>query len=141
MTPPNMPITPGASIPVAFTVMTTSRKTGILGSVPAMWRGIKPGGRYGPPLFAALLIIFFSALLVAAGTLYPRKIKALRIASCAGVFLAVVALAGGCGGGNGTRINGTPAGTADFLVQATVQDSQGNSLNVTRAITLELIVQ
>jgi DNA-binding beta-propeller fold protein YncE len=141
MTPPNMPIMPGTAIPISFVVRTTSRKTGVLGSVPAIWPGRNTGGPLDPPLYPALLIIFFSALLAMLGAIYGRKVKVLRFASCAGVFLAIVALTGGCGGGSGQRINGTPAGTADFLVQATVQDAQGNSLKVTRAVTLELIVQ
>lgn len=141
MTPPSMAITPGASIPITFTVMTTSRKTGVLGSIPAVWPGRNTRGPLLPPLYPALLIVSFGALLGLLGAIYGRKTKALRFASCAAVFLAVVALTGGCGGGSGKRINGTPAGTADFLVQVTVQDAQGNSLKVTRAITLELIVQ
>lgn len=142
MTPPNMPITPGTSIPISFTVMTTSRTTGVLGAVPAIGTGRNSGGRFGSPLFPALLTILIGALLLGLGAVYGRGKAILRVATCAGVFLVVVALMGGCrGSGSGKRINGTPAGTADFLVQATIQDAQGNSLHVTRAITLELIVQ
>jgi len=57
------------------------------------------------------------------------------------MFVAVAAIVGGCGGGGGKKILGTPSGTANFLVQATVQNAQGTSLNVTRAVPLQLIVQ
>lgn len=140
MAPASMAITPGTNIPVKFTVMTTSRTTGILGSAPAIWSGPKPGGRSGPLLFPALLAILVAAILWSLGKIYGLGSKIVRIASSAVVFIVVAALIAGCGGG-GKKINGTPAGTSTFLVQATVQDAQGNSLNVTRGISLQLIVQ
>jgi hypothetical protein len=45
----------------------------------------------------------------------------------------------GCGGG-GPTIIGTPAGTANFLIQASIQNAQGTSLNVTRSLPLQLTV-
>ena len=74
------------------------------------------------------------------GAVYGRGARRFRIISIVAVCIAVAALVDGCGGG-GPTILGTPTGTTDFLVQATVQNAQGTSLNVTRGLALELIVQ
>jgi hypothetical protein len=71
---------------------------------------------------------------------YGRAARKLRVVSIVAVFLTIAAIAAGCGGG-GPQILGTPTGTANFLVQATVQNAQGTPLNVTRSVALQLIVQ
>ncbi len=139
-TPATATITPGTAIPITFVVMTTSPITGVLGSVPAAWGGSRPWGRWGPRLFPSLVVILTIALFWILGTMYGRGTKKIRIVSIVAVFVAVAAFVGGCGGGR-KKILGTPAGKAEFLVQATVQNAQGTSLNVTRGVALELIVQ
>lgn len=139
-TPASAPITPGTVIPVSFVIMTTNPKTGVLGSVPAAWLGLRPGGRRGPLLFPSLIMILAVALIWILNAINGRGEKRLRLISIVAMFVAVAALAGGCGGG-GQKILGTPSGTANFLVQAKVQDALGNSLNVTRGVELQLIVQ
>ena len=84
-------------------------------------------------LAAALFRVFRAAL-------DPGERK-IHIVSVFAIFLAVAAFIGGCGGGGSKKILGTPAGTVDFQVQATVQNAQGTSLNVTRGVALRLIVQ
>ena len=139
--PASASITPGTAIPVSFVVMTTSRTTGVLGSAPATWRGPGPRGPWGLPLFPALLTLLAAALFgVFRAAANPGAMK-FRTVSVLTMFLAVAALIGGCGGGGSKKILGTPAGTVDFQVQATVQNAQGTSLNVTRGVALRLIVQ
>jgi len=140
-TPASATITPGTAIPVTFVVMTTNPKTGILGSVPATWLGSRPGGRWGPPLFPSLILILAVALFWTLSAIFGRGVKRFRLISILAMFIMIAAFVGGCGGGGGKKILGTPSGTADFLVQATVQNAQGASLNVTRALPLRLIVQ
>jgi hypothetical protein len=139
-TPTTATITPGTAIPITFVVMTTSPITGILGFVPAAWGGSRPQSRPGAPLLPALSVIAAFALLWSLSAKYGRGTKKIRIVSVVAVFVAVAAFVGGCGGGR-KKILGTPAGKAEFLVQATVQNAQGTSLNVTRGVALELIVQ
>jgi hypothetical protein len=138
--PPNPTIIPGTALPVTFVVMTTSQKTGVLGSAPAVGSGSRTHHRRGASRFPALGIIIAAALLLIFAAIYGRGEKKIRIVSIVAVFFAVAALVDGCGGG-GARIIGTPSGTANFVVQATVQNAQGISLNVTRAVALQLIVQ
>lgn len=139
-TPASATITPGTVMPVTFVVMTTNPKTGILGSVPATWLGSRPGGRWGPLLFPSLLLILAVALFWTVNAISGHGVKRFRLLSIFAMFVAVTAFVGGCRGG-GKKILGTPSGTANFLVQATVQSSQGTSLNVTRGLPLTLIVQ
>jgi DNA-binding beta-propeller fold protein YncE len=140
-TPPSAPIMPGTVLPVSFVVMTTNPKTGVLGSVPAAWPASKPPGRWGPTLlFPALMMALAVALYWILGTVLGGREKTVRIAWIFVTFVVVAAFAAGCGGG-GKKILGTPSGTANFLVQATVQNAQGTSLNVTRGLPLTLIVQ
>jgi hypothetical protein len=138
-TPASAPMTPGTAIPISFVVETTSQKTGVLGSVPTAWFGSRPGRPWGPLVFPFVVIITFELLWIVSA-IYGRGAKVMRVASVLAIFVVVAELAGGCGGG-GTKIIGTPSGTANFLVQATVQNAQGTSLNVTRAVPLQLIVQ
>lgn len=140
-TPASATITPGTAIPVTFVVMTTNPKTGVLGSVPATWLGSRPGGRWGPPLFPSLIFILALALFWSLNGILGHGMRRFRLISILALFITIAAFVGGCGGGGGKKILGTPSGTADFLVQATVQNAQGASLNVTRALPLRLIVQ
>lgn len=139
-TPSNPTIIPGTAIPVTFVVMTTSQKTGVLGSAPALGSGSHRYNRWGTSRFPAPGTITAAALLLMFAGIYRRSQKKIRVVSIVAVFFAVAPLLDGCGGG-GTRIIGTPSGTANFVVQATVQNAQGISLNVTRAVALQLIVQ
>jgi hypothetical protein len=140
-TPASATITPGTVVPITFVVMTTNPKTGILGSVPATWLGSRPAGRWGPPIFSSLVVILAVALFWTLGAIFGRGMNRFRLISIFAMFVAVAAIVGGCGGGGGKKILGTPSGTANFLIQATVQNAQGTSLNVTRAVPLQLIVQ
>jgi hypothetical protein len=140
-TPATATITPGTVIPIMFVVMTTSPKTGILGSVPATWLGSRLWGHRDPSLFPSLVLILAVALFWTFNAIFGRSVKRFRLISIFAVVAAVAAFVGGCRGGGGKKILGTPSGTANFLVQATVQNAQGTSLNVTRAVPLELIVQ
>jgi sugar lactone lactonase YvrE len=142
-TPASAPITPGTALPVSFVVMTTNPKTGILGSVPAAWPGSTPRGlrEPPPPLFPALLMVMAVALCWSLGTIQGSREKKVRIAWIFAMFVVIAAFVAGCRGGGGKKILGTPSGTANFLVQATVQNAQGTSLNVTRGLPLTLIVQ
>jgi len=140
-TPPSATITPGTVVPITFVVMTTNPKTGVLGSVPATWLGSRPWLQRGPPLFPSLLLILVVALFWTHSAIFGRDVKRFRLISILALFVAIAAFLGGCGGGGGKKILGTPSGTANFLVQATVQNAQGTSLNVTRAVALQLIVQ
>jgi hypothetical protein len=141
-TPASATIAPGTVIPITFVVMTTNPKTGILGfAPPATWLGSYPWGRRGPPLFPSLVLIVAVALFWTLNAILGRSVKKFRRISIFAIFVAVTAFVGGCRGGGGKRILGTPSGTANFLVQATVQNAQGSSLNVTRAVALQLIVQ
>jgi hypothetical protein len=140
-TPASATFTPGTAIPITLVVESTSPKTGVLGSVPAGWRGSRLRGRWGPPLSPALGVILAVALFWILSSMLAHGAKKIRIVSIVAVFVAVAAFVGGCGGGSSKKILGTPTGTAEFLVQATVQNAQGTSLNVTRGVALELIVQ
>lgn len=138
--PPTLTISSGASTPVTLVIETTSRSTGILGSVPGVpgpWQG---GNRWLSPLLLALLaVLFIICSSVRRPTQGARANPSIRIAYCL-ILLTAAALITSCGGG-GPTIIGTPAGTANFLIQATVQTAQGNSLNVTRSLPLQLTVQ
>jgi DNA-binding beta-propeller fold protein YncE len=141
-TPASAPIMPGTVLPVSFVVMTTNPKTGILGSVPAAWPALKPPDRWEPtPLFPALMMVLAVVLYWILGIVLRTREKTVRIAWIFAMFVVVAAFVAGCGGGGGKKILGTPSGTANFLVQATVQNAQGTSLNVTRGLPLTLIVQ
>jgi streptogramin lyase len=140
-TPASATFTPGTAIPITFVVKTTSPTTGVLGSVPAGWHGSRLRGRWGPPLFPALGVISAAALFWILSAMLGHGTKKIRLGSIFAVFVAVAAFVGGCGGGGSKKILGTPTGTAEILVQATVQNAQGISLNVTRGVALELIVQ
>jgi len=138
--PATMTITPGTVIPFTLTIETTSRVTGLLGSVPAGLRN-KPPDRRNPPLFPSLALIAAAAIYLRNRAVVSRSAKTLRFASIAVLFLTVAGMIGGCGGGKGRGTIGTPAGTTNFLVQATVQNAQGVSLNVSRGFTLQLVVE
>jgi DNA-binding beta-propeller fold protein YncE len=138
--PPTVSISPGAATSLSLVIETTSRSTGVLGSVPGLpgnWLG---GNRWLSPLVPALLaIVIFIYSSVRRPALMAKTSPSIRVAYCV-LLLTAAALFTSCGGG-GPRILGTPAGTANFLIQATVQNAQGTSLNVTRSLPLQLTVQ
>jgi hypothetical protein len=87
------------------------------------------------------MMVLAVALYWILGIVLGSREKTVRIAWIFAMFVVVAAFVAGCGGGGGKKILGTPSGTANFLVQATVQNAQGTSLNVTRGLPLTLIVQ
>jgi sugar lactone lactonase YvrE len=138
--PASLMVTPGTVVPFTFTVETTSRVTGILGSIPGSV-GDKPRNLWRPPLFPALAIFLAMALFTAFSAAASRGAKRLRLASIAVLFLAVAGLIGGCGSGGKSKIIGTQPGTTNFRIQATVQNAQGASLNAAREFPLQIVVQ
>lgn len=138
--PTSMTVTPGTVIPFTLTIETTSRITGLLGSVPASLDA-KPPNPQPPPLFPALALIVAVAIYLGSRAVALKSAKRLRVGSIAFLFLAAAGMIGGCGGGKGRGTIGTPAGTTNFQVQATVQNAQGASLNVSRGFILQLVVQ
>jgi hypothetical protein len=138
--PASVTVTPGTNTPFTLTIETTSRITGVLGSVPAGCCG-KPQAPRRPPLFPALAVITAIATLVIFRASTSKSANRLRFGSIAVLLLAAAGLINGCGGGGKTKIIGTQPGTADFLILATVQNAQGTSLNVARPFPLELVVQ
>lgn len=138
--PPTVTITPGMTTQFSLVIETTSRSTGVLGSVPGFFGNWLGGHRRLFPLLPALLAI---VIIVSSSVRRPTPVAKVtartRLAYCL-LLLTAAALITSCGGG-GPRILGTPAGTANFLIQATVQNAQGTSLNVTRSLPLQLTVQ
>jgi DNA-binding beta-propeller fold protein YncE len=138
--PPTVPVSPGAMTQFSLVIETTSRSTGVLGSVPGIpgnWLG---GNRKLSPLLPVLLamvIIVWSSARQPA--MRGKTTASICVAYCL-LVLTAASLFTSCGGG-GPRIIGTPAGTANFLIQATVQNAQGATLNVTRSLPLQLTVQ
>jgi sugar lactone lactonase YvrE len=137
--PSSVMVTPGKVVPFTLTIETTSRISGVLGFVPAGFAG-KPSGPRGQLYFPVLLFFAVIAVFLAARAAASHGAKALRLGSIAILCLAAAGLIGGCGGGRHAII-GTPAGTFNFLVQATVQNASGVSLNVARGVPLQLVVE
>jgi sugar lactone lactonase YvrE len=138
--PASVTVTPGTVTPFSLMIETTSRITGVLGSVPADCCS-KPQGPHRPPLFPALAILAAMAAFLGSYFAASRSSRRLRFGSIAGLLLAAAGLINGCGGGGKTKIIGTQPGTANFIIQATVQNAQGASLNVARGFPLQLVVQ
>lgn len=138
--PTSVTVTPGSAAPFTLTIETTSRVTGVLGATPAGF-GTRTPGPWRALYFPALIIVAAMAALLGSFIATFRGAKWLRLGSMALLYLAAAGLIGGCGGGGKAKIIGTQPGTANFLVQATVQNAQGASLNVTRGIPLQLVVQ
>lgn len=138
--PPTVSISPGTATSLSLVIETTSRSTGVLGSVPGFpgnWLG---GNRWLSPFAPALVaIMIFIYSSVRRAALMAKTSSSIRLAYCV-LLLTAAALITSCGGG-GPRILGTPAGTANFLIQATVQNAQGSTLNATRSLPLQLTVQ
>ncbi|MGA8220208.1 MAG: choice-of-anchor D domain-containing protein [Candidatus Acidiferrales bacterium] len=138
--PTSVTVTPGTAVPFTFTIETTSRVTGLLSSVPA-GLATRPPSSGHPPFFPALATLAAIAIFTALSAAISRGARRLRVGPIALLFLAVAGLIGGCGGNGKSRIIGTQPGTTSFLVQATVQNAQGASLNVARGIPLQIVVQ
>jgi sugar lactone lactonase YvrE len=138
--PSSVTVTPGKVVPFTFTIETTSRISGVLGSVPVGLAPKLPSPPRQPHSPALLLIVAAVAAFLAAHTAASHGAKRLRLGSFAALFLVAAGLIAGCGGGR-HAIVGTQPGTSNFLVQATVQNASGVSLNAARGIPLQLVVQ
>lgn len=137
--PPSVTAMPDTTVPFTLTIQTTSRVTGDLGSIPgSLGDKVSPSGCL--PLLAAFPLAALAVFMIARAAVSPRA-QQIRLGSLAVLCLGIAGLIGGCGGHGKRATIGTPAGTTNFLIQATVQNAAGTSLNAARGFPLQLVVQ